>query len=47
LYKSELNLDSLKSLDAKEVQNYISALKRGFGLISERSILTNNIILEV
>ena len=29
LYKSELNLDVFKSLQAKEVQNYISALKRG------------------
>src|SRR5680860_655863 len=26
LYKSELNLDSFKSLEAKEVQNYISCL---------------------
>ena len=30
LYKSELNLKSVKSLEAKEVQNYVSTLKRGF-----------------
>lgn len=47
LYKSELNLDSPKSLDAKEVQNYISALRSGFDLISTRQILTTNIILQV
>jgi Fic family protein len=28
LYKSELNIDAFKSLQAKEVQNYISALKK-------------------
>lgn len=33
LFKSELNLDSFKSLNAKEVQNYIAAMKKGFDLI--------------
>ncbi len=47
LYKSELNLDAFKSLDAKEVQNYIEALKHGFALISEKRVLTNSIILEI
>ena len=47
LYKSELNLEKLKSLDAKEVQNYVSALKRGFSLIQDKGILTNKIILEI
>ncbi|MDZ4784830.1 MAG: Fic/DOC family N-terminal domain-containing protein, partial [bacterium] len=47
LYKSELNLGSVSSLNAKEVQNYISALKKGFGLISQRGLLTNNIILQI
>ncbi|MBU2950677.1 Fic family protein [Tamlana agarivorans] len=47
LYKAELNLDGLKSLDAKEVQNYISALKLGYSLISKRNILTNNNIIEI
>ena len=47
LYKSELNLDSFKSLEAKEVQNYISALKKGFELIKTRGLITNNIIIEI
>lgn len=47
LYKSELNLDSFKSLNAKEVQNYISATKRGFDLISKSGLLTNKIILQI
>jgi Fic family protein len=47
LYKTELNLDSFKSLNAKEVQNYISATKRGFELISKSGLLTNKIILNV
>ena len=47
LYKTELNLDSFKSLNAKEVQNYISALKSGFELISKSGILSNKIILKI
>jgi len=47
LYKSGLNLNAFKSLEAKEVQNYISALKKGFELISESGLLTNNMILEI
>ena len=47
LYKSELNLDSFKSMNAKEVQNYISALKKGFELISKTGLLTNKIILQI
>ena len=47
LYKSGLNLDSFKSLEAKEVQNYISALRKGFELIKEKGVITNKIILEI
>ncbi len=47
LYKSELNLDSANSLNAKEVQNYISALKKGFEFIKNHGILTNRIILKI
>ncbi len=47
VYKAELNLGGFKSLNAKEVQNYISALKKGFALISENKILTNNIIIQI
>ncbi|MDP2722600.1 MAG: Fic/DOC family N-terminal domain-containing protein [Bacteroidales bacterium] len=47
LYKSALNLDAFKSLQAKEVQNYISALKKGFELITTTGLLTNNSILQI
>jgi len=47
LYKSELNFESFTSLNAKEVQNYISALKTGFELISQDNILTNKMILQI
>ena len=47
IYKAELNLDGFKSLSAKEVQNYISALKKGFSLITKKSILTNNDIIQI
>lgn len=47
LYKSELNLDSFKSLNAKEVQNYISALKKGFELITDSRLLTSRTIIQI
>jgi Fic family protein len=47
LYKSELNLDSFKSLNAKEVQNYIKAMKKGFELTSNAGLLTNKIIIQI
>jgi len=47
LYKAELNFKGFKSSDAKEVQNYIAALKKGFQLIKEHNILTNNNIIEI
>ncbi len=47
LYKTELNLDAFKSLNAKEVQNYISALKKGFEPTSESGLLTNRTILQI
>lgn len=47
LYKSELCLDSFKSLEAKEVQNYISALKKGFELVRGKKLITNAIIIKI
>lgn len=44
LYKSELNLDASR-LNAKEVQNYISALKKGFELTSQSGLITLKTIL--
>jgi Fic family protein len=47
LYKSELNLGAINSSNAKEVQNYISALKKGFELTSQSGLLTSNTILKI
>ena len=47
LYKSELNLESFNSLNAKEVQNYIAATKTGFDLISKTGLLTNRTVLKI
>lgn len=47
LYKSELNLNLYKSLNAKEVQNYIAATKTGFDLIKKTGQLTNRTILKI
>ena len=47
IYKAELNLKGFKSLNAKEIQNYIKALKIGFKQISKNKILTNNNIIEI
>ncbi len=47
LYKTGLNLDAVKSLNAKEVQNYITALKKGFELITASGLLSNKTILQI
>lgn len=47
LYKSELNLDSFTSLNAKEVQSYVAATKLGFDLIAKSGLITNRVILKI
>lgn len=47
LYKSELNFDAFQSLQAKEVQNYIIALKKGFEWIIKTGVLTNKSIVQI
>lgn len=47
LYKSGLNFNTFNSLSAKEVQNYIGALKVGFELVTKNAILTIKTILKV
>jgi Fic family protein len=47
LYKSGLNFNTFNSLSAKEVQNYIGALKVGFELVTKNGMLTIKIILKV
>ena len=47
LYKAALNLDAIKSPQAKEIQDYISALKIGFELVQNKGLITNNIIIDI
>ncbi len=47
LYKSSLDLKSIKSLNAKEVQNYVQALKHGYELVRENHILSNKTIITI
>ena len=47
LFKAELNLIPFSDASAKEVQNYTRALLRGFELVRDRGLITNNIIIEI
>lgn len=47
LYKAGLSLNKVKSFNAKEVQNYISALKKGFNLVKTKSVLTSSHIIKI
>lgn len=47
LFKAELNLSGLQSVAAKEVQNYVAALKKGFALLNENGLITANHILQI
>lgn len=47
MFKSELNLDSFTSINAKEVRNYVAAMKKGFDLVRENGFITKNIILQI
>jgi len=47
LFRSEINIEYARSAGAKEVQNYISALKKGFELVKQNGLITNRIILEI
>ena len=47
LYRMELLEESFQSSAAKEVQNYRTALRYGFEKVKGKSLLTNNLILEI
>jgi Fic family protein len=47
LFKSTINLEGLQNAAAKEVQNYVSALKRGYKLVRGKNLLLNRDILEI
>jgi Fic family protein len=47
LFKSALNLEGLQNAAAREVQNYVSALKRGYQSVKENNLLLNRDILKI
>ncbi|MCB5224742.1 MAG: Fic/DOC family N-terminal domain-containing protein [Candidatus Cloacimonadaceae bacterium] len=47
LYREELFPQFAENASAKEVKNYASALKAGFKLVRDNSLLTSNIIIEI
>lgn len=47
LYRGSLGLERLISPSTKEVQNYISAIKRGFKIVKKTQLLTTNNIIEI
>ena len=47
LYKSSLDLEKYITPAAKEVQNYVAALKRGFDIVKNTQILTTNHIIDI
>lgn len=47
LFKAELNISMVKNIATKEVQNYASALKKGFAIVSKTKLLTNSTILDI
>ncbi|MEM9928618.1 MAG: Fic family protein [Bacteroidota bacterium] len=47
LFKGELNLARTPNSQAKEVQNYVQALKTGYGLVKKHGLLTNNDIINI
>lgn len=47
LYKANLDFEVSISPDVKEVQNYVTAMKRGFELVQTQELLTNQTILKI
>ena len=47
LFREELFPEYASNASAKEVKNYVTALKRGFDLVQQSSLLTNNHILTI
>ncbi|MBF0432114.1 MAG: Fic family protein [Fibrobacteria bacterium] len=47
LFAAEVNKEKSSSPASKEVLNYVSAMKRGFGLISEQGFISSRTILQI
>jgi len=47
IYKATIGIEKITSSQTKEVQNYITAMKKGYGYVSEHKILSINHILQI
>ncbi len=47
LFQSDVKRQSFSTKAAKEVYNYVEALKRGYEAIQKNGLLTNNLIIEI
>lgn len=47
IYKANMGIDKITSSQAKEVQNYMAAMKKGYALVNEHKFLSVNHIKEV
>jgi Fic family protein len=47
LYKADLNFTGWQTVAAREVQNYVAALKKGFDLVNKNGLITANYILQI
>ncbi|WP_452220137.1 Fic family protein [Lacinutrix salivirga] len=47
LFRAELNMNLVKNIAAKEVQNYAKALKIGYEYVYKNKLITNRIVLEI
>ena len=47
IYKASMGIENITSSQAKEVQNYIAAMKKGFALVASHNFLTLNHIKEI
>lgn len=47
IYKASMGIENITSSQAKEVQNYITAMKKGFALVKQHNFLTLNHIKEI
>jgi Fic family protein len=47
LFKADLDFSGWHSVAAKEVQNYVAALKKGFELVGKNNLITANYILQI
>lgn len=47
IYKANMGIDRITSHQAKEVQNYVAAMKKGFALVNEFKFISTNHIKEI